>query len=139
MMDNYFIGEIAVVAVSAVIAWFAGRRQQKVEARRMEVEVLEKAIQVINRDVIAPLEAHFEKALNELSEMKSTCEKLRHAINKMYNCGSLPSCPVDAELRRQKDGQPESAEPDCKPYRQHKRRKAKGNKAPDGTALEGGA
>jgi hypothetical protein len=138
MMDNYYIGEIAVVAVSSFLAWFAGRRQQKVEARRMEVEVLEKAIQVINRDVIEPLGTHLEKVRRDLSEMEATCEKLQYAINRIYDCGNFPTCPVDVELRRQKDEHGEPTGQAVKPSRQRKRRKAKGDEAGNSAALEGG-
>ena len=110
MMDGYYIGEVIVAVVSAVIAWFAGRRQQKSEARRIEVEVLEKAIQVINRDVVTPLELRLKATQDELESVRQACKKLQYAINKIYDCNSLPSCPVINELQRQERGGMEPAE-----------------------------
>jgi Flp pilus assembly protein TadB len=111
MMDNYYIGEIAVAAISAMIAWVAGRRQQKSEARRIEVEVLEKAIQTIDRDVVSPLAQRLRETQQELEKLEKSCKQLQDAINKIYDCDSLPSCPVVAELRRQEGGHAKPAEP----------------------------
>jgi Flp pilus assembly protein TadB len=138
-MNDYYLGEMLVAAASGLIAWFASRRQQKNETRRIEVDVLEKALQVINKDVVEPLEERLGKAQEDLKRLSESFKKLQHAINKIYECRYLSSCPVGAELQRQKGNQQAAVQRNQRTRGQRQPSDARNGEAATNTALTGDA
>ncbi|WP_165027085.1 hypothetical protein [Dysgonomonas sp. ZJ279] len=98
-MDQY-VGELFSAVVAALITYFSTRKRQKVDTKQIEVDVLEKALQVIQKDVVEPLTKRLALLQKENETTNKYLNKLQNAINKMYNCRSLSNCPIRIELQK---------------------------------------
>ena len=98
-MEQY-ITEILVLIVGAFVGWFPNRKKQKVDTKQIEVDVLEKALQVLNKDVVQPLRDNLELLRVENSGISKELKTLKNAVNKMYTCRSLSNCPIRIELQK---------------------------------------
>lgn len=98
-MEQY-ITEILVLIVGAFVGWFPNRKKQKVDTKQIEVDVLEKSLQVLNKDVVQPLRDNLELLRVEYSELSKDFKKIKNAVNKMYSCRHLTSCPISLELQK---------------------------------------
>lgn len=103
MILEQYIGELMVAIISTSTTWFITRHKQRADTKKIEVEVLEKALQVLNADVVLPLRVELKKVQGENVTISYELKKLRNAIAKLYNCRWLDACPIRVELRRQED------------------------------------
>lgn len=101
MFFEQYIGELIVAIGTAATTWMISRKKQQVDTKKIEVEVLEKAIQVINKDVVAPLRESLVLQQRETESISQKLKKLQHAVSKIYNCNYLHLCPVRSWLRKQ--------------------------------------
>lgn len=102
-MEQY-IGEVLTAVVAALITYFSTRKKQKVDTKQIEVDVLEKSLQVLNKDVVEPLRHNLELLQLENQTIAKELKNLRNAINKMYSCRSLSNCPIRLELSKSEGG-----------------------------------
>ena len=100
-MEQY-ISELIMLVVGAFVGWFPNRKKQRVDTKQIEVEVLEKAIQVLNKDVVDPLTDRFSSLQDDYSKLLKELRCLKNAINKAYNCRYVASCPIRDELQNNK-------------------------------------
>lgn len=98
-MEQY-ITEALMLILGALVGWFPNRKKQKVDTKQIEVEVLEKALIVIEKNVVEPLTNRFILLQTENDITNQNLKKLQNAINKMYNCRSLSNCPIRIELSK---------------------------------------
>jgi hypothetical protein len=101
MFLEQYIGELIVAAVTSAGTWVLTRHRQKVDTKRIEVDVLQKAIQVLNADVVTPLQHRLELSEDRYDKISTKLTKLQNAVSKRYSCRYLPVCPVCIELRNQ--------------------------------------
>lgn len=99
MIFEQYISEIVMLVVGALVGWFPNRKKQRVDVRQIEVDVLEKAIQVLNKDVVEPLTDRFTDLQGDYSKLLKELRCLKNAINKAYNCRYVASCPIRDELQ----------------------------------------
>lgn len=98
-MEQY-ITEALMLILGALVGWFPNRKKQKVDTKQIEVEVLEKSLQILNKDVVEPLRNNLELLRSEYTELNNRLKKFQDAINKMYNCRNLAGCPIRIELQK---------------------------------------
>jgi hypothetical protein len=99
MIFEQYISEIVMLVVGALVGWFPNRKKQRVDVRQIEVDVLEKAIQVLNNDVVEPLTGRFTSLQDDYSKLLKEIRCLKNAINKAYNCRHVADCPIRNELQ----------------------------------------
>lgn len=124
-MEQY-IWSIAATVITGFLGFFFGRRRQQAETKKIEIEILENALQIINKDVVEPLRESLAIAQDEIKKIRPLFNKLQNAINKIYECSSLPDCPVHTELQKFEGNIRTDAQRKERPDRQHKS-KNKGN------------
>ncbi len=103
MIFEQYIGELIVAIGSAATTWLISRKKQKVDTKKIEIEILEKSLQILNKDVVEPLQDRLVLLQNDYTSLNKNLKRLQDAINKMYNCRLLPSCPIRAELQKQEN------------------------------------
>lgn len=97
-MEQY-ISEAVMLILGAILGWLPNRKKQKVDTKQIEVEVLEKALQVLQKDVVSPLTNRLVSLQEENETISKTLKKLQNAINQMYKCRLLESCPIRFQLQ----------------------------------------
>lgn len=100
MILEQYVGEALVALISVITGWAIGLKRQRVDTKKIEVEVLEKSLQVMQKDVVEPLRASLGIVQNHYSELSKNFDTLKNAVNKMYNCRSLSNCPIRVELQK---------------------------------------
>ena len=103
MILEQYIGELIVGVGTAVSTWFISRHKQRVDQKKIEIEILEKALQILEKDVVQPLRNELKTVREESEKVSKALKTLQHAISKMYGCHSLPTCPVRIFLRDQEN------------------------------------
>lgn len=98
-MEQY-ISEAVMLILGAFLGWFPNRKKQKVDTKQIEVQVLENALQVLNKDVVEPLRENQRLLLEDYNKLSIQFKKLQHAISQMYKCRTLDSCPIRFELQK---------------------------------------
>lgn len=102
MIFEQYISEIVMLVVGALVGWFPNRKRQHVDIRQIEVDVLEKAIQVLNNDVVTPMTDRFNVLQDDYSKLLKELRCLKNAINKAYTCRYVADCPIRGELQNNK-------------------------------------
>lgn len=97
-MEQY-LGEMFSAILAALITYFSTRKRQKVDTKQIEVDVLEKSLKVIHADVVEPLSERFKLLQDDYSEINKQLIRLQNAINQMYKCRMLESCPIRVKLQ----------------------------------------
>lgn len=123
-MEQY-LGEVLTGVVTALITYFSTRKKNKVDTKQIEVDVLEKSLQVLNKDVVQPLRENLELLQDDYSVITQKLNTLQNAINKMYSCRSLSACPIRIELSKSE-----------KPNRKGNSNRTRGNRPRDSTSGE---
>lgn len=100
MIFEQYIGEALVAVISLTTGWLVGLKKQRVDTKKIEVDVLEQALQVLQKDVVQPLRESLTIVQNENKELGLSLKKLQNAINKMYTCHALANCPIRIELSK---------------------------------------
>jgi len=98
-----YIGEALVSVLGVAVGWLAGRGKQRADTKKIEVEILEKSLQVIDREVVRPLGDRLSVVQEAYNVIEQKLNRLQNAINKMYSCHALPNCPIRAELQKPKN------------------------------------
>lgn len=94
-----YIGQGILAIATAFAAWFFSRKRQKVDTRKVEVEVLENSLRVVEANVVKPLRDQIEYLQERDKSINLKLAKLQNALNKIYRCHFLHSCPVRNELQ----------------------------------------
>ena len=97
----HFWPSALTLILGAVLGWLPRRRKDRADAKRVEVDVLEAAIQTLNRTVVDPLAERFNLLQDDYEKVIKELRLLKNAINKAYNCKHVAVCPVRVELQRQ--------------------------------------
>ena len=98
-MEQY-ISEALMLILGTFLGWFPNRKKQKVDTKEIEVQVLEKAIQVLNKDVVDPLRENMKLLQADNDKFLKQLKRLQHAINQMYKCRIVDTCPIRVELQK---------------------------------------
>lgn len=98
-MEQY-VTEALMLILGALVGWLPNRKKQKVDTKQIEVDVLEKSLQVLNKDVVKPLRDNLELLQIDNAEINKQLTILKNAINKMYSCRFLSTCPIRIELSK---------------------------------------
>ncbi|WP_165043730.1 hypothetical protein [Dysgonomonas sp. ZJ709] len=100
IFEQPYVNEALMLILGAVLGWLPNRKKNKVDTKLIEVQVLEKAIQVINKDVVLPLRENQRLLLEDYESLRKTIIILRNAINKMHYCPAASNCPIKHELQK---------------------------------------
>ncbi|MFV0329665.1 MAG: hypothetical protein ACK5KL_07570, partial [Dysgonomonas sp.] len=87
-MEQY-ISEAVMLILGAFLGWLPNRKKQKVDTKQIEVDVLEKSLQVLDKNVVQPLLRNMELLQNDNASISQQLNVLKNAINKMYKCRTL--------------------------------------------------
>lgn len=102
-MEQY-ISEAVMLILGAFLGWLPNRKKQKVDTKQIEVDVLEKSLQVLDKNVVQPLLKNMELLQEENASISQQLKVLKNAINKMYKCRTLDACPIRIELQKSEGG-----------------------------------
>lgn len=104
-----YIGQILVALAATISGWLVGRRKQQADTKKVEVEVLERALQVLEKDVVEPLRNNMNKVQDDYLKLHENYKKvliklnrLQDAITEMYGCPHLSICPIRRKLSKHK-------------------------------------
>jgi len=97
-----YIPELMTLVLGAFLGWFPNRKKQRVDTKQIEVDVLEKSLQVLHKDVVEPLTARFVLLQEDYGNVLVQLKQLRNAIEKMHNCRYVNECPIRRELQNDK-------------------------------------
>lgn len=103
MFLEQYVGELVVAIITSASTWVLTRHKQRADTKKIEVEVLQKAIQVLNVDVVIPLQNRLKLSEERCDKISSKLTMLQNAFSKIYNCRHLPDCPIRIELRDQEN------------------------------------
>ncbi|MDR3057758.1 MAG: hypothetical protein LBU84_06415 [Prevotella sp.] len=90
-----------MLVLGAVLGWLPNRNKNKADTRKVETEVLTTSLQTLRNDVVEPLRVELKTLREDYDSINKTLKTLQNAINKMYGCPALPSCPIRVELQKQ--------------------------------------
>lgn len=98
-MEQY-ISEAVMLILGAVLGWFPNRKKQKVDTKQIEVQVLENALQVLNKDVVEPLRENQRLLQEDYTKLNVKFKILQDALSQMYKCRIAHSCPIRLQLQK---------------------------------------
>ncbi len=99
-----YIPELMTLVLGAFLGWFPNRKKQRVDTKQIEVDVLEKSLQVLHKDVVEPLTERFVLLQNDYNDVLTQLKLLKNAIEKMHNCRFVADCPIRFELQNRQNG-----------------------------------
>lgn len=100
MIFEQYIGEAIVAIISVTTGWFVGLKKQKADTKKIEIEILEKSLEVVQTKVIEPLSERLAIAEESIKKISNERNKLYEAIEKMYKCRLFSTCPIRVELQK---------------------------------------
>jgi len=90
--------------IGSVVTWILSLRRQKADIKRIEVEILEKALDTLNKKVVEPLGKRYNLLQDKYDNISKEFDDFKQAVNKRFSCRHLDTCPIMLELQRLERG-----------------------------------